>query len=240
MTKIPAEKAVEMFEEIIGWPYVSPGTCDDRGIDCSGAWVRVYRGFGLKIDHGSNSQYRRFCDQTGKIQSTEGLCKGMAVFKVRNWKEDQVSHRDYQKAPGDVYHVGCVTSTDPLRIVHATPEYAKADREIGNWALWGQMKQVDYSGTAGQESLLEPNIHAQKADPGPGQAVVATISSGLRLRKSPGKDGTVIRELPPGTVVQVQRVQGAWANVRWDIRPGLYHIGWCCIGEEDTEYLKFG
>ena len=130
MAKIPARSAAAMFEETLDWPYKSPGVTDDRGktlgIDCSGEWVRVYRKYGLKLDHGSNSQFRRFCSQTGQITSPSDLRPGMAVFKLREWKADQKSHRDYGTQPGDLYHVGCVTGINPLRIVHATPPTVKA------------------------------------------------------------------------------------------------------------------
>ena len=147
MAKIPASSAAAMFEETMGWPYKSPGVTDDRGktlgIDCSGEWVRVYRKYGLKIDHGSNSQFRRFCSQTGLITGAGDLRQGMAVFKLREWKTDQKGHRDYNTAPGDLHHVGCVTSVNPLRIVHATPPAVKADAKLGNWTHWGTLHEVE-------------------------------------------------------------------------------------------------
>ena len=43
------------FEACIGWPYKSPGTNDERGIDCSGMFVRAFRLQGESIYHGSNT-----------------------------------------------------------------------------------------------------------------------------------------------------------------------------------------
>ena len=245
MAKIPASRAGELFEEIVGWPYVSPGTNDQRGIDCSGAWVRVYRELGQKIDHGSNSQYRRFCSRTGMIAGPGDLRVGMAVFKLHDWKADQKGHRDYGTAPGDLYHVGCVTRASPLRIVHATPPAAKADTALGKWAYWGMLKEVEYEsgdreqGVGGSGPAAPPNPSAP-TEPGPGQAKVITATSGLRLRKLPAKNGAIIKEMPAGTIVTVLRVDGDWAEVRWDVRPGLWHSGWCSTGENGTRYLEFG
>jgi len=219
-----------MFEEIIGWPYVSPGTNDRRGIDCSGAWVRIYKLFGLKIDHGSNSQYRRFCGAKGVIAGAGDLRVGMAVFKLREWKANQNGHRDYGTAPGDLYHVGCVTSTGPLRIVHATPPMAKADTAIGNWKYWGMLKEVDY-GTA------SPSIATK---PGVGQARVITTTSGLRLRKLPDKNSAVIKEMPIGTIVQVLAVQALWVRVLYVDARGMSHRGWCRTEENGIRYIEFG
>ena len=85
MARIPANRAAELFEEIVGWPYKlgGSGTGANREIDCSGAWVRVYRAYGLRIDHGSNSQYRRFCAPKGPIAKQDDLHAGIAVFKRR-------------------------------------------------------------------------------------------------------------------------------------------------------------
>lgn len=90
MSKILALEAARLFEQIIGWPYVSPGTNDQLGIDCSGAWVRVYRAYGLQIDHGSNSIYRKFCSQTGALTSVSQLQVGMAVFKHREDNQEPI------------------------------------------------------------------------------------------------------------------------------------------------------
>jgi len=245
MAKISASQAAAMFEEIIGWPYDSPGTNDQRGIDCSGAWVRVYRKFGLKIDHSSNSQYRRFCTRTGTIVGLSDLRIGMAVFKAREWKADRAANRNYGTPPGDVYHVGCVASVNPLRIVHATPNFAKVDTKIGQWAYWGMLGGVDYSDNGVPESgipptTLSPQSPAAQIKPEAGQAKVITTTTGLKLRKLPGKGGAVIKEMPIGTIVQVLRVEGVWAYVRWNVKPGLHHIGWCAAREGETEYLQFG
>ena len=37
------EQMIADFEEMLGWLYASPGSNDQRGIDCSGAFVRAYR-----------------------------------------------------------------------------------------------------------------------------------------------------------------------------------------------------
>ena len=69
------------FEACIGWPYASPGTNDERGIDCSGMFVRAFRLQGESIYHGSNTIWRRHLAQKGPIRSEGDLQPGMAVFK---------------------------------------------------------------------------------------------------------------------------------------------------------------
>ncbi len=46
---LDARKLIASVEECLGWPYVSPGTNDARGIDCSGLFVKAYRAQGASI-----------------------------------------------------------------------------------------------------------------------------------------------------------------------------------------------
>ena len=121
------------------------------------------------------------------------------------------------------------------------------------WTHGAWLNGIDYSAPGGgivlpgippatQPPVTQPPIVAPlaSAEPGPGQAKVVTTTSGLYLRKLPGKEGARIKEMPIGTIVTVLRVEGEWAQVRWDVRPGLHHIGWACVGENGTPYMQFG
>ena len=46
---LDVQKLITSVEECLGWPYVSPGTNDARGIDCSGLFVKAYRDQGASI-----------------------------------------------------------------------------------------------------------------------------------------------------------------------------------------------
>ena len=127
------------FEACIGFPYVSPGTNDERGIDCSGLFVRAFRRQGASIYHGSNTIFRKYLARSGPIASAADLRPGMAVFK---WKSETPSR--FTDGLGDFCHIGLVTSVSPLRIVHASTEgmCVKADSKIGKWRYWGWLKDV--------------------------------------------------------------------------------------------------
>jgi|GEM_PF-2095598 len=232
MARIPAAKASALFEEIIGWPYQIGGSGKTPGgvIDCSGAWRRVYLKYGLEIEHSSNRQYRLFCSRTGAITGVKDLQVGMAVFKVRPWADADRGHRDYGKAPGNVYHVGCVTSVSPLRIVHATPDFAKADTAIGKWVYWGMLKEVDYGGAGNAAVVGAPAVGggvpapaAPVTWPKPGEAKV--VKDGVRLRREPaivdGVHHNRICTVPNGTVMPVRMKIGNWVQVDY-----LRHDGW--------------
>ncbi len=49
MRMLDLNKLCASAEECLGWPYVSPGTNDARGIDCSGLFVKCFRDQGASI-----------------------------------------------------------------------------------------------------------------------------------------------------------------------------------------------
>lgn len=137
---INIEKLIADFEDCLGWPYATPGSNDERGIDCSGMFVRAYRLQGQRIYHGSNTIWRKHLSEKGRIRSAADLKPGMAVFK---WKPDTPAK--FRDDEGDFCHIGLVTSVSPLRIVHASTEgmKVKADRKIGKWQYWGVLAETD-------------------------------------------------------------------------------------------------
>ena len=156
---INTERLIADFEDCLGWPYKTPGTNDERGIDCSGMFVRAYRLQGQRIYHGSNTIWRKHLREKGPIDSVRDLRPGMAVFK---WKPDTPAK--FSDDEGDFCHIGLVTSVNPLRIVHASTEgmKVKADSKIGKWKYWGVLaaaeKQADDTAsaiTADERGLLK-------------------------------------------------------------------------------------
>lgn len=143
MGSIPAEGLIRAVEGAMGWPYVSPGSNDSRGIDCSGLLVYAYTQFGQSIYHGSNTIYRKYCRDTAKLTSEKQLTPGMAVFK---WNANTPSK--FSDGLGDFQHVGVVTRVKPLRIVHASSAAGKvvADIKLGKWTYCGYLKAVEYGG----------------------------------------------------------------------------------------------
>lgn len=209
---------VERFEQIVGWPYESPGSNDKNGIDCSGAFVRAYRMSDLYIYHGSNRIERRYCngcfDTNG---STAGLQAGMAVFKYRE-PGDAYYDLGSQYKPGgeyyngdvrDYYHIGLVASTNPLRIIHATPPAAKVDTKIGTWRRAGFLDAV----TGYKKGDTNMTLYDAK---------VNTPDEGtLNFRNKPQKGGTRIGEIPYGTVVQVlEKTNNEWSKVFYSGKEG--------------------
>ena len=146
---IHTEKLIADFEDCLGWPYATPGSNDQRGIDCSGMFVRAYRLQGQRIYHGSNTIWRKHLAGKGRIDSVRDLQPGMAVFK---WKPQTPAK--FSDDEGDFCHIGLVTSVNPLRIIHASTEgmRVKADSKIGRWKYWGILAASDMAqSSAGAE-----------------------------------------------------------------------------------------
>ena len=136
---LDVNKLIASAESCLGWPYVSPGTNDARGIDCSGLFVKAYRDQGASIYHGSNTIYRKYCSDKGKLTSDSQLQPGMAVFK---WNPN--TPEKFNDGLGDFQHIGLVTSVNPLRIVHASTGTmcVTTDTKLGKWEYWGWLKDV--------------------------------------------------------------------------------------------------
>ncbi len=207
---ITLNQIVSSFQQIIGWPYASPGSNDQNGIDCSGAFVRAYKQYGFSIYHGSNRIIRVYCHDVFTIQGQSQLQVGMAVFKARsdlnNMSDAYKPGGQYYdpSLPYDYYHIGLVTSINPFQIIHATTPVAKMDTTLSNWTTAGYLNQVDYG------SIPTP-------EPAPSQAVTAATSgSSVNLRSGPSKSAGILTRVPLDVTVDVLFVyDDTWWQVRY-------------------------
>lgn len=222
-------KMIDSAHECIGWPYESPGTNDKNGIDCSGMFVKMYRDQGAKIYHGSNTIFREYCSETGKITSAKDLQVGMAVFKCKPWTDADKGNKWYGTEPGNLSHIGFVTSVNPLEITHCTSPVAKTDSTIGKWAYWGKLKDVDYGGSPSPEPGPDP-------EPTPvtkTMYVYAENGKPVNMRRKASKQAALVERVPVGASVIWQKDNGSgWAYVK-------YHgfVGWmmdCYLVSEPT------
>lgn len=222
-------KMIDSAHECIGWPYESPGTNDKNGIDCSGMFVKMYRDQGAKIYHGSNTIFREYCSETGKITSAKDLQVGMAVFKCKPWTDADKGNKWYGTEPGNLSHIGFVTSVNPLEITHCTSPVAKTDSTIGKWAYWGKLKDVDYGGSPSPEPGPDP-------EPTPvtkTMYVYAENGKPVNMRRKASKQAALVERVPVGASVIWQKDDGnGWAYVK-------YHgfVGWmmdCYLVSEPT------
>jgi hypothetical protein len=242
-SKITSQQIKQDFEEIVGWTYVSPGTNDINGIDCSGAWVRCYKKHGYNILHGSNSIYRKECSSAGQINSDGDLKVGMMVFKNRfDGKEPEKYKND---GLGNFYHIGAVTSINPLVITHATSPNAKQDTKFNSnrngWTHWGIGNKVEISdvvindGTNGGNETVATSGELQDKN----CKVVTENKSSVNMRKEDNKKGALVVRVPDGETVLVTSDSGnSYVGVRWEDVAGAYkNIGKVYTGYMAREFL---
>ncbi len=195
---IDVKKLCESFESCLGWPYVSPGSNDENGIDCSGMFVKALRDQGEKIFHGSNTIYREYLSDKGMISGVSVLRPGMAVFK---WNSNTPAK--FNDDLGDFQHIGLVTSVSPLRIVHASSVAGRVicDEKIGKWKYWGWLKAA-----AKDEDITDA------------RQTVEIVSNGGKVNLRSG-NGTGFRRLgsvAPGTALPyITTAPNGWHAVLW-------------------------
>ena len=209
---LDVNKLIASVEECLGWPYVSPGTNDSRGIDCSGLFVKAFRDQGASIYHGSNTIYRKYCSEKGKLTSVSQLRPGMAVFK---WNAN--TPEKFNDGLGDFQHIGLVTSTNPLRIVHASSAAGcvTTDTKFGKWGYWGWLKDVkkpDGQSTVqpepaegDEESVVDEEF----------ATVIADSGSTVNMRTKAKTSAPLVERVPLGARVEVLGTCGSWTKVKF-------------------------
>lgn len=219
-------KMIESARECLGWPYVSPGSNDQNGIDCSGLFVKIFRDQNASITHGSNTIARKHCDTVSRIENVNDLQPGYAVFK---WKEQDTEK--YPDGRGDFCHIGLVISVNPLEIIHASSEfkYVVIDQKIGKWKYWGALKYVDYANTPQPAPAPEPTPTPEPEPtptPEPSRKVYATVYSQngkpVKMRYKPTTNCNLYDELRVGTRVEVTGSAGEWSCVNANGRAGWW------------------
>ena len=208
---LDARKLIASAEACLGWPYASPGTNDARGSDCSGLFVKAFRDQGGSIAHGSNTIYRKYCTEKGKLTDVSQLKPGMAVFK---WNAN--TPEKFNDGLGDFQHIGLVTSVNPLRIVHASSAAGcvTTDEKLGKWAYWGWLKDVakpDEETEKGGETAVMPATTA---------VVRAESGSTVNLRTRASASAPLAERIPVGTVVVILSSGTKWSKIKHGSRTG--------------------
>ncbi len=224
---LDVNKLIASVEECLGWPYVSPGTNDSRGIDCSGLFVKAFRDQGGSIYHGSNTIYRKYCSEKGRLTSVSQLKPGMVVFK---WNAN--TPEKFNDGLGDFQHIGLVTSVDPLRIVHASSGVGcvTTDTKLGKWAYWGWLKDVARD-TGANDDLGGDDVPVTENEYA---TVIADSGSTVNLRTKAKASAPLIERVPVGSRVEVLGTCGSWTKVNFGSRIG-YMMTRFLTAEEEQE-----
>ena len=191
----------------------SDGTCD-----CIGLIIGAIRRAGGKWTgtHGSNYAARFAVGGIMRNVSAADLELGWIVFKARGPLDSGYDLPDKYRVGGasytgdvmDYYHVGVVTSVEPLNITHCTEgggiNGVTVDTKQGNWRYAALCTMVDYSDSDGGGEDMEERR----------AVVVSGDGNPVKLRPTPSTDKPYLAKVPVGTQVEVMQDAQGWAQVR--------------------------
>ena len=214
---LDVNKLCASAEECLGWPYVSPGTNDRNGIDCSGLFVKCYRDQGASIYHGSNTIYRKYCSEKGKLTNAGQLKRGMAVFK---WNAN--TPEKFNDGLGDFQHIGLVVSVNPLRIIHASTGTmcVTTDTSLGKWKYWGWLKDVAKEDGIPAVPAGDPEGDDEPVAEAEFATVIADSGSTVNMRTKAKSSAPLVERVPLGARVEVLGTCGSWTKVKFGSRSG--------------------
>lgn len=180
------------------------GTCDCVGL-IMGAAKRVS---GAKYPLHSSNYFARW--EMATLESTEdvALVPCMLVYKARADSGDlNARYKDGGKYYNgdflDYYHVGIVTSVNPLRITHCTSGNGingiTHDSSLKGWTHAGKMIGIDYEEVIPMEDKIA-FVHSADGNP-------------VKLRPSPSTDKPYLAKIAIGTQVTVTEEAQGWSHV---------------------------
>ena len=170
--------------------------------------------------HGSNYAARYRTKNLHRVTNANQLKLGELVYKhnepgTEAWrksfpKETYKGHPDQN----DYYHVGVVTSVNPLEISHCSGGGMHYDKQLGYWDYAGNCSLVDY-GSAPSVKPIEDDA-AKSAVTGPCTAYVDVPNdTTVNIRSSASISSRVLTKANEGTKLDVLSVSGSWAKVNY-------------------------
>ena len=202
--------------------YKNGGDGSGGKCDCIGLIIGAVRLGGLKWPgtHGSNYAARY---QTTGLAADQPLRLGDLVYKAREPGASGYKLPDAYKNHADrrdYYHVGVVLQADPVRIVHCTAGGVRLDEKRGDWqySAWLRLikNQQTYAAT-----------------------VTAESGSTVNLRRGPGLQYEILRQVPIGSAVEVLgETDTDWACVAYQGMEGYMMRRFLAprLSQEDERY----
>ena len=193
---IKANALIKLFQRMLDehWAY-ELGAAREGCVDCSGAFVWAYKQLGATIEHGSNSIAHL---RVGEYVPVSEAKPGYAVFKLREWREDDSGNRWFDQQPGDCYHIGLMGRDGRVLNAQSTKTGFVASPVSQNWVFAAPLKAVSYSDDVeGGETMY-------------GNATVKTQKAGsyVNLREGASTRAAVIGKVYDGERVNVLREAG--------------------------------
>lgn len=211
--------------------YKQPGDGSDGTCDCVGLIIGAIRRMGLKWTgiHGANWAARKELVQLQKINSSNDLALGDAVLKAYEPQDSRYALPTRYKKGGkyyngdlkDYYHIGVVSSVNPLRITHMTSPTAKIDTSLGKWAYHGQLSVL---AKAAGSKIPVSTPTPETPTSGSSAVVVAANGKPVKMRQYPSKSCRTWINVPIGTPVEIVSPGETWAQINYGKYRGWYMI----------------
>ena len=199
----------------------SDGTCDCIGL--------IMGAIGKKYDMHSTNYFARYeMAELAPIREDTAVELGNLVYKTRDEGSPGYDLHERYKQGGryfasillDYYHVGVVTSVDPLVITHCTQtdgvDGIDYDTSLNGWTYYGEAADVEYEDQWDDDFTGEASL--------PELAVVHSEDrESVRMRSTPATDAgyNTVAKVPFGAEVIVRERTNDWATVQWNGKYGF-------------------
>ncbi len=150
---IQPSKLIEIFNTMYQqkWKY-QWGASREGVVDCSGAFSYAFRKLGGYMYHGSNTMWRKYTTEKGKIGQI-ALVPGMAVFRWRKSGKEPAAYKS--DGLGDFYHVGLFIGNGEVIDAKSVKD-GVVKESVSGWQYAAKLVGVDYSGLATDPPPSQP------------------------------------------------------------------------------------
>ena len=207
LATVKASELIKIFKTMASekWKYVAGGTTKGK-VDCSGAFYYAYKQLGGYMYHGSNTMWRKYSTEKGKIGSID-LVPGMPVYKIRDWTSSQSDNGWYNNEPGDVYHVGMYIGNDQVVEAKGT-KYGVVISKLSTWTHASRLKDTEYDIGNEQAEVSQ--------DEYPTSGAVSISSGWLNVRTAPDSAGERLGKLYNGDIVVITGEVPGWYQIEYN------------------------
>lgn len=220
--------------------YRQPGDGSDGTCDCIGLIIGAIRRCGLKWTgiHGTNWTARKGSTNFRMITKESELEVGDLVMKAKKpgdagyllparYKKGGVY---YNGDLNDYYHVGVVTSLEPLNITHMSKKMT-VDKKLGSWKYAMRAKVLEDAGAYTAPDMPDVKLPTQpvvyippEGTPRAGTKAKVTAPSGkyVKMRAEPSQKCGLYEEVPVGAIVTIEQPGETWAKISYGKRKNWY------------------
>lgn len=202
-----ASQLISDFRGMVGWRYFW-GAAAKGVVDCSGAFTYAFKLHGQYIYHGSNTIWRKYTTQKGKIGDLE-LVPGMAVFR---WKKEGEPAKYARDGEENFYHIGLYIGNG--QVIEAKGVlYGVIISSVAGWTHCARLTGVEYT-------LQDTPVVVLRK--------MQVFGGRLALRASAGRMYTRLKWMPTGATVEVllQPTPDGWFAVRYGGLTGYSMAKW--------------